>query len=45
MVEMEEMASRPFATTLLEIEQKSDQASAERKDTGTELRKRKRVSG
>ncbi|XP_052771601.1 attractin-like protein 1 isoform X2 [Mya arenaria] len=42
MVEMEEMASRPFAATLLEVEQKSDQAVAEKKDTGTELRKRKR---
>ncbi|XP_052255440.1 attractin-like protein 1 isoform X1 [Dreissena polymorpha] len=45
MVEMEEMASRPFAMALLEIEPKSaDQAGADKKDTNPDLRKRKRVS-
>lgn len=43
-VEMEEMASRPFAVTTLEFERKQDPGQAEKKDTNPDLRKRKRSS-
>ncbi|KAL4231921.1 hypothetical protein ACF0H5_009497 [Mactra antiquata] len=41
-VEMEEMASRPFSTAVLEIEKRIDNTGAEKKETNTDLRKRKR---
>ena len=42
MVEMEEMASRPFASVTVEVDRKPDQA--EKKETNsTDLRKRKKV--
>jgi hypothetical protein len=43
-VEMEEMASRPFATAVLEIERRVENIGAEKKDVNPDLRKRKRVS-
>ena len=43
-VEMEEMASRPFATAVLEIERRVENIGAEKKDPNPDLRKRKRVS-
>ncbi|KAK3590248.1 hypothetical protein CHS0354_041323 [Potamilus streckersoni] len=44
MVEMEEMASRPFAVVTLELEKKIEAGNAEKKDINVDLRKRKRVS-
>lgn len=44
-VEMEEMASRPFATAVIEVERRIENIGAERKDNNNpDLRKRKRVS-
>ncbi|XP_069140084.1 attractin-like protein 1 isoform X2 [Argopecten irradians] len=43
-VEMEEMASRPFSTVTLEIERKMDNCVAEKKDLNMELRKRKKIN-
>lgn len=43
-VEMEEMASRPFASAVLEIERHVENTSAEKKETNPVLRKRKRTS-
>lgn len=42
MVEMEEMASRPFSSITVEIDRKYSQIGAEKKET--DLRKRKKVS-
>lgn len=41
MVEMEEMASRPFSSITVEIDRKYNQIGAEKKET--DLRKRKKV--
>lgn len=41
MVEMEEMASRPFSSITVEIDRKYSQIGAEKKET--DLRKRKKV--
>ena len=43
-MELEEMASRPFASAVIEIDKKFDGCVAEKKDNSTDLRKRKRVS-
>ncbi|XP_045189684.2 attractin-like protein 1 [Mercenaria mercenaria] len=43
-VEMEEMASRPFATAVLEIERRAENIGAEKKEMNPDLRKRKRPS-
>ncbi|XP_021361114.1 attractin-like isoform X3 [Mizuhopecten yessoensis] len=43
-VEMEEMASRPFSTVTLEIERKIDNYVAEKKDLNLDLRKRKKIN-
>lgn len=43
-VEMEEMASRPFSTAVIEVERRVENVGAEKKDTNPDLRKRKRPS-
>ena len=40
-VEMEEMASRPFSTVVMEIDKNIDNVNAEKKEINPDLRKRK----
>ena len=42
-MEMEEMASRPFASVTLEIDRKCEVIGAEKKEPNLDLRKRKKV--
>ena len=42
-VELEVMASRPFAKAMVEVDHKDDHAGADKKDNNPDLRKRKRV--